>query len=230
MDSDELYEQRKAAIHLLRSGLSKSQVAARLNRSLAWVSMCWNRYSHNKDFTDLRHRSRAPRHIPSKLSEEIRREIIIARSELEAEAAEGGHKVSIGAKAVQARLRTKGCKKLPCTRSIERILQEAGMSRWHRTEHEPAEAHPPKTKTQAEGDRNQPGRARQDSKWILNLLQGQIGFAELNESLAGKLDPVEIRKLLYYVLSRPLRYRNRASIVLAYLHGVPKTKSLRLSW
>ena len=103
MRADMLYEQRKTAIHLLRSGLSKDEVASRLHRSQGWVYIWWNRYNKNKDFTDLRTHSRAPRHIPGKISEEIRREIKIARSELEAEKAEGKTKVQIGVDAVNSR-------------------------------------------------------------------------------------------------------------------------------
>ena len=37
MTETELYEQRKTAIHLLRSGMSKLEVAQELDRSVAWV-------------------------------------------------------------------------------------------------------------------------------------------------------------------------------------------------
>ena len=82
MDEDILYEERKNAIHLLRSGVSKTEVASKLNRSRAWVHKWWNRYDDNKDFADLHRRSRAPK---SKLTKEMRREIKRTRSELEAE-------------------------------------------------------------------------------------------------------------------------------------------------
>ena len=258
MDTDKLYEQRKAAIHLLRSGLSKSQVASQLKRSRAWVHMWWNRYKVNRDFTSLRDRSRAPKHIPRKLDEGIRREIKVARSELEAEKAEGGPKVSIGAKAVQERLKIKGVRDIPSTKSIERILKGAGMSLTRRVENKStksqikkanvrsetcqstaddqrtaagatledtiqkmiAKPQVPRTKT----CRSQSSRSGQESKWTLKLLQGKISFTELNEKLAEKLDPKEIRKLLDYVLKKPVRHRNRAAIILAYLYGVPKTR------
>ena len=128
MKADMLYEQRKTAIHLLRSGLSKDEVAFRLHRSREWVDIWWNRYKKNKNFTDLRTHSRAPKHIPGKINEEIRREIKIARSELESEKAEGKTKVRIGVDAIRERLKTKGLKTIPSARSIERILKESGMS------------------------------------------------------------------------------------------------------
>src|SRR5574341_1317691 len=259
MKSDRLYEQRKIAIHLIRSGLFKSQVASQLNRSRAWVHLWWNRYKVNKDFTSLRDRSRAPKHNPRKLNEEICREIKIARSELEAEKAEDGPKVSIGVEAVQERLRIKGFRNVPSTKSIERILRKAGMSLRRRIEDKPIKGQFQKTEVLSEtrqsntsdqrtvaggipenisqrmmakpqevsrkrNRRSQSKRAGQDSKWIIKLLQGKISFNELDEKLSGKLDLTDIRKLLDYVLNKPLRCRNRAAIILAYLYGVPKTK------
>ncbi|MCI0610199.1 MAG: hypothetical protein L0Z71_14205, partial [Anaerolineae bacterium] len=192
MVKDRFYEQRKVAIHLLRSGLTKPQVASQLNRSYAWVCMCWNRYKSNKDFRSLRSHSRAAKYNPRKLNEEICREIKIARSELEAEKAEGESKVSIGAKGVQDRLAAKGLKNIPSTRSIERILRQAGMSLTRRVKNKPIK-YPPLKRTLS-------NRVSQDSKWVLKLLQGKIGFAQLSERLSEKLDTKEIQKLLDYVL------------------------------
>lgn len=250
MDSDKLYEERKVAIHLIRSGLSKPQVASQLSRSRAWVCKWWNRYNVNKDFRSLRDRSRAPKYSPRKLNEEIRREIRIARSELEAEKAEGTVKASIGVEAVQERLRIKGLRDIPSTKSIERILSKASVSLTRGIEIRPTKGQFQKTKVQSETcqtntghqstvakatsknrsegmmakPRSQSNRAKQDSKWVLKLLQGKVKLTELDERLSEKLDSKAIRKLLDYVLNKPLRRRNRAAIILAYLYGVPKAK------
>ena len=146
MKEDELYEQRKTAIHLIRSGLSKPEIASRLHRSHAWVSTWWRRYNKNKDFTDLRSRSKAAKRSPRKINEEICREIKIARSELEAEKAESKTKVHIGAEAVRERLKTKGLKKIPSTKSIERILKESGMIKKYRSGDEQTKPQLPGTK------------------------------------------------------------------------------------
>jgi len=146
MKADLLYEQRKTAIHLIRSGLSKHEVASRLHRSHGWVYTWWSRYNKNKDFTDLRSHSKAPKHIPRKIGEEIRREIKIARSELEAEKSEGKTKVYIGVESVRERLKTKGLRKIPSTKSIERILKESGMRKRYGVENKQIKALPQKTK------------------------------------------------------------------------------------
>ena len=44
MTETELYEQRKTAIHLLRGGMSVSEVTRELERSVSWVYKCQTRY------------------------------------------------------------------------------------------------------------------------------------------------------------------------------------------
>jgi transposase len=246
MKADMLYEQRKTAIHLLRSGLSKDEVAFRLHRSRGWVYTWWNRYNKKKDFTDLRTHSRAPRHIPRKISNEIRQEIKIARSELEAEKAEGKTRVQIGVDAVRERLKIKGLRKIPSAKSIERILKGWGMIQRHGIEKKPIKAKLQKAKAQKalEGMESshirttanpqqmsgknvctsQTNSRKQNPSWVLKLLQGKVNSVELNNGLSGKLDQKEIQKLLKCVLNNPLRQRNRAAIIISYLYGVPKSK------
>ena len=202
MKEDELYEQRKTAIHLIRSGLSKLEVASRLHRSPEWIYTWWRRYNENKDFTDLRSHSKAAKHSPRKFSEEIRREVKIARSELEAEKAESKTKVHIGVEAVRERLKTKGLKKIPSTKSIERILKESGMSNRYLSGDEQTKPQPPGTKTHRtkmmEGSHKKTGTYRQlksgrntytsqvnsrkqNPSWTFKLLQGKVGLDELNK-------------------------------------------------
>jgi len=245
MKVDNLYEQRKTAIHLIRSGLSKPEVASRLHRSRGWVYEWWRRYNKNKDFTDLYSHSKAPKHIPRKISEEICREIKIARSELEAEKSEGKTKVHIGVQSVRERLKTKGLQKIPSTKSIERILKESGMSKRDRIGDKPkkpqlprAKKHPTKmmegshkkpvaNRQRKSGENTYTGQVnskKQNPSWTFKLLQGKVALDELNIGMSGKLDQKDIQKLLKYVLNNPLRQRNRAAIVISFLYGVPKSK------
>jgi transposase len=127
MTEIERYEERKTAIHLLRSGASADEVAQRLGRSISWVYKWWDRFKA-EGWEGLHSRSRAPKHCPNRLSESVRRSIRQARSELEAEAAEGEGLGYIGSGAVRARLGKKGVDPLPSTASIERVLREAGMA------------------------------------------------------------------------------------------------------
>lgn len=122
------YEERRTAIHLLRGGRKPDEVAEELDRSQAWVYKWRERYSENRDWSDLKDRSRAPKRYPNRISAEVRQEIRKARSELEAEAAQPGKLSYIGGPAVQARLRRKGIEPLPSVPSIERELRDAGMT------------------------------------------------------------------------------------------------------
>jgi hypothetical protein len=120
--------ERRTAIHLLRSGRTPSEVAGELQRSLAWVYKWRKRFFEHENWDDLQDRSRAPKHCPNKLPEEVRQAIRQARSELEAEATEPGKLCYIGAPAVRARLRKKQVQPLPSITSIERELRAAGMT------------------------------------------------------------------------------------------------------
>ena len=129
MDATERFEERKTAIHLLRSGSAPADVASQLDRSLAWVYKWRTRFNETEDFQSLRERSRAPRSCPRRLDEGRCQAIKRARSELEAQAAAAKGLAYIGAQAVQARLRQQGLVRLPSTASIERVLRRAGMTR-----------------------------------------------------------------------------------------------------
>ena len=61
MTETELYEERKSAIHLQRSGVPVVEVAQELGRSTSWVYKWWDRYKaegwegqyHTSKCTDL---------------------------------------------------------------------------------------------------------------------------------------------------------------------------------
>jgi transposase len=122
--------ERRAAIHLLRSGCTATEVAEEMGRSLAWVYKWRKRFFEHENWEDLKDRSRAPKSQPRRLAEAMRREIRQARSELEAEAEKPGELLTyISAPAVRARLERKKLKPLPSISSIERVLRQAGMTR-----------------------------------------------------------------------------------------------------
>jgi transposase InsO family protein len=129
MDELSWHSERQTAIHLLRSGLSPTEVAAKLNRSLSWVYKWQSRFGDKQDWQALHAHSRAPKHSAHQLPTDVARTVRQARSELEAQASQPGHLKYIGARAVQGRLRDKHIARLPSTASIERILSAAGMTR-----------------------------------------------------------------------------------------------------
>lgn len=134
MDASARFEQRKTAIHLLRSGHPAGEVAQSLNRSRAWLYKWKARFAENHDFNDLKDRSRAPKRNPSKLAEATCQAIRQARSQLEAEAAEATGLTYISAQAVRARLQDQHLDPLPSRASIERVLKRAGMTRPRHTD------------------------------------------------------------------------------------------------
>jgi len=130
-----LYEDRKAAIHLLRSGQSKEKVANELEKSVRWVSK-WQKRYQSEGWERLKSRSRCPHKIARQTPEEYKEAIRKARSELEAEAFEGKGLKYVGAQAVRTRLKENGLAPLPSTATIERVLREAGLTRPYRKKQE----------------------------------------------------------------------------------------------
>lgn len=127
MTEDERYQQRKTAIHMIRSGMRLAEIAQQLERSVPWVYKWWGRFKA-EGWAGLHSQSRAPKHCPSRLSEDVMQSICRTRSELEAEAAEKEGLRYIGSRAVRASLETEEMQPLPSTASIERVLHAAGMT------------------------------------------------------------------------------------------------------
>lgn len=128
MSTSALYQERKTAIHLFRSGCSPKEVAAELNRSVVWVYKWQERFEKN-GWAGLKSQSRAPKEHGRQLSPKIQQAIIQTRSELEAEATEGEGLKYIGSPAVLARLKRKKIAPLPSLASIERVLRAVGMTK-----------------------------------------------------------------------------------------------------
>ncbi len=128
MSEEGLKAQREQAIHLLRSGRSASEVAQVLGRSKRWVRK-WRRRFEQEGWKGLKSRSRRPHRLARQLPDKVRQAIRETRSELEAEAARGEGLKFIGSPAIRTRLKEKGIAPLPSRRTIERVLQQAGMTR-----------------------------------------------------------------------------------------------------
>ena len=123
-----LIAERQSAIHLLRAGQSVKEVAATLGRSERWVRK-WRARYETEGWAGLQDRSRRPHHSPRRMTEAQRQAIRTARSALEAEAASGTKLKYVGGQAVRTRLKEQGIQTLPSKATIERVLQEAGMTR-----------------------------------------------------------------------------------------------------
>lgn len=137
MKKPNIEDERKTAIHLLRSGYTTQEVASRCQRSSAWVRK-WRRRYEAEGWSGLGGHSTAPKRHGNKLAPATKRTILRARSELEAAAASGKGLKYIGARAVRTRLKQKRLKRVPSRATIERVLKEAGMTRPY--------AHKPKAK------------------------------------------------------------------------------------
>jgi len=131
-----LLEERKSAIHLLRSGKSVSETAQELSRSETWARKWCTRYEQ-EGWTGLESRSTRPHHIHRETSVEVKREICKARSELEAEAILGTGLKYIGGQAIRTRLKGTGVNPLPSIATIERVIRAAGMTRPYQPVEEP---------------------------------------------------------------------------------------------
>jgi len=141
MDEIDWLEQRKTAIHLLRSGRTPRQVADELEHHISWVYKCRKRYDE-EGWAGLRDRSRAPLKVANKSAEATGQAIRQARSELEAEAELPDTLGYIGAPAIQARLRAKGWTTLPSTATIERVLHRAEMTHPHQPQADEQDHYP----------------------------------------------------------------------------------------
>lgn len=138
--------EREKAVHLRRLGHTTAEVAAELKHSPQWVRQCWRRYQ-NSGWAGLAERSRAPHQHGRRLGTEIKQAVQKARSELEAEAAQGRGLKYIGGRAIRTRLKQKQIQPLPSVRTIERIVAAAQMT--HSKESRPVIEYPRMKPSQA---------------------------------------------------------------------------------
>ncbi len=123
-----LLEERRRSIHLLRAGQRVKAVAEELGRTTRWVRKCRKRYQ-TEGWEGLKDRSRRPHRLARQTTEANKQAIRKARSELEAEAAEGKGLKYIGGQAIRTRLKEQGVRPMPSIATIERVIRAAGMTR-----------------------------------------------------------------------------------------------------
>ncbi|MBT7072895.1 MAG: DDE-type integrase/transposase/recombinase [Anaerolineae bacterium] len=123
-----LIEERKSAIHMLRAGQRVKAVADEIGRTPRWVRK-WRKRYQAEGWDGLKERSRKPQHFARQTAEAHKQAIRKARSELEAEAAEGKGLKYIGGQAIRTRLKEKKIQPLPSIPTIERVIRVAGMTR-----------------------------------------------------------------------------------------------------
>lgn len=123
-----LIEERKSAIHMLRAGQSVKAVADEIGRTPRWVRK-WRKRYQAESWDGLKERSRRPQHFTRQTTEVHKQAIRKARSELEAEAAEGNGLKYVGGQAIRTRLKEKKIQPLPSIPTIERVIRAAGMTR-----------------------------------------------------------------------------------------------------
>jgi hypothetical protein len=127
MDTKINAEQRRALIHMLRSGKRLQEAALELERPFSWCYKWKVRYEQ-EGWSGLEERSKAPRQVKKKTPEAMRREILRIRSELEAEAHGKEGLGYIGGNAIYGRLCAEGYADIPSVCTIERILHRAGVT------------------------------------------------------------------------------------------------------
>jgi transposase InsO family protein len=137
--------ERQSAIHLLRSGLSPSEVAAQMGHAVSWVCKCRDRYAE-AGWAGLKTRSHAPHTPGNAYKEAVRQAVCQTRSVLEARAAEKSALQYIGAAAIRGELLTQQQQgiytgALPSTATMERMLRAAHLT--HPRQAAPEEVHYP---------------------------------------------------------------------------------------
>jgi transposase len=70
------------------------------------------------------------------------------------------------------------------------------------------------------GRRKHERKRHEDGLWMRKLLQGKVGFDELRDALQGRMPIDEIERLYQCVMTKPLRYRNRALAILSLFKGI----------
>lgn len=122
MSEDEV---RREAVRRRLAGESPEQIAAALGRTSRWVRKWVARYGEDGDQDAwAQGRSRAPHTSPTRTPDELRDQIVAARQRLVA-----NPRAQYGALAVAWELRRLGVSPIPPSRTIERVLARAGLSR-----------------------------------------------------------------------------------------------------
>ena len=117
-------ELRREAVRRRLAGESAEEIAAELGRTSRWVRKWVTRHSEEGHEGWAGDRSRAPHTSPGAMSEAVRDQILAARGRLVA-----NPRAQYGSLAIQWELRRLGVEPIPPSRTIERVLARAGLSR-----------------------------------------------------------------------------------------------------
>ena len=117
------FELRCQAMKWLGEGVGPGEVAERCGRSRQWVYTWRERFETEGD-DGLRDRSRRPRSSPTALDRRVAQRVLAIRADLEADPQAG-----VSGLEILSVLEREGFESLPSVRSIERILQRAGVTR-----------------------------------------------------------------------------------------------------
>jgi putative transposase len=121
------YTDRTQAIKLRLTGASVAQICHTVGHGKVWFHKWWSRYLEfgPEGLFDL---TRANHQVVRRISPELERTILTIRRRLESRSRPDTRYRLMGATAILAELKTLQYKPLPCTRTIERVLQRHGLS------------------------------------------------------------------------------------------------------
>jgi transposase InsO family protein len=117
---------RQQAIRLRLAGHAVDEICHTLGRSRDWFHTWWRRYQA-LGATSLFDLTRA-RQQPSRLAPDLERTIISVRHRLESPLHASTRYGLVGATAILAELKALQVRPLPCARTIERVLERAGLT------------------------------------------------------------------------------------------------------
>ena len=118
---------RQAAIRMRLAGDKVEDICRTLTRTAPWFHKWWRRYMESGP-TGLYDMTRARRYITNRTPPHIERAVISIRKRLAKRASPETRYGLVGATQIRAELAKLGYSAVPSLRTIERIVNEAGLS------------------------------------------------------------------------------------------------------
>jgi putative transposase len=118
---------RQAAIRMRLAGEKVEDICRTLNRTAPWFHKWWRRYMESGP-TGLYDTTRARRHVTNRTPPHVERAVISIRKRLAKRASAETRYGLVGATQIRAELTNLGYAPVPSVRTIERIVNEAGLS------------------------------------------------------------------------------------------------------